>query len=89
MLKPCKVVIIIISLIGLCQSYSSPNCNSSSYYNILSLSCTTCPSNTIVSPLDNTYCNCSNTFYKNPSIIGFNYASSCLPITNFVMLALF
>ena len=83
------VVIIIISLLTLCFPYTSPSCNASSYYNILSLSCISCPSNTIVSQLDNTYCNCSNTFYKNPSSIGFNYASSCLPITNFVIFSLF
>lgn len=71
-------VIWIAVLVATVTTYSDPaSCNSSTqFYDMLLLQCTTCPSNTVKAN-DFTFCNCSNSSYKNPDVIGFNYVSSC------------
>lgn len=62
------------------STYTSPAaCNASQFYNVLLLECGTCPINTVQAD-DIAYCNCSNSFYQNVSVIGFNSSSSCQPL---------
>lgn len=66
--------------------YSSPSsCNSTAFYNYLSHACVGCPTNTAVSALDKTYCNCSVSQYANPDSIGFMSSDACLPISGSVI----
>lgn len=72
------ITITLFLLIPHSQSYKFPSqCLTTQYYNYLKYSCLSCPNNTIPSTLDNSYCNCSTSYYKNPNSIGFlSWASS-------------
>lgn len=73
--------LVFVSMLSLVATYSDPtSCTGSTkFYDILLLQCTTCPTNTVRAS-DFTYCNCSNSYYKNPDVIGFNNANSCLSL---------
>ena len=69
----------ILTFAALVCSYTDPaSCTASTdYYDIVTLTCTTCPTNTQRAN-DFAFCNCSNTHYDNPDVVGFNNAQSCL-----------
>lgn len=78
--------ILLFTLFNISFSYTNPSsCTSNNqYYNMISLDCTTCPSNTERGK-DFTYCNCTNSFYSNPDIIGFNSNTSpCISIVTII-----
>lgn len=71
-----------ISLITIVLAYSDPaTCTTTQFYDPILLQCTTCPTNTIPTA-DPSFCNCSTSYYPNPDVIGFNYASSCLALSS-------
>ena len=72
-------LLLIFALLALTNSYTDPTlCTASTqYYDPVTLTCTTCPANTQRAS-DFAFCNCSNTHYDNPDVIGFNNALSCL-----------
>lgn len=74
-------IFLLSTLINLSFSYTNPtSCTSTTqYYSLLTLECKTCPTNT-VQALDKSYCNCSNSFYQSPDVIGFNDAASCVSL---------
>lgn len=74
--------IFIMFVVGITNCYTNPTaCTSStSFYDIILLQCTTCPSNTNQAN-DFTYCNCTTSFYDNPAVIGFNNIQSCVNTT--------
>lgn len=74
--------VLTVWLCGEVACYESPSsCSNSNskYYNILTLTCTDCPANT-EKAADMTYCNCTNNFYPNWAVIGFNHPDSCKPL---------
>lgn len=84
-------VVVLVSALLILQGTSFQEieeCDANShFYNIMTHTCEACPnSNTVTSQLDRTYCNCSNSHYKNPSGIGFRNNDSCLELTVLVLL---
>lgn len=69
-------MIIIFILGALVYGYEDPS--TCQLYNYLTHACLSCPTNT--SPSTTGYCNCTGSFYPNPSTIGFNHADSCLDV---------
>ena len=71
-------LLLFIIMIASVRSYTSPSaCTSTSqFYNPVTLSCESCPANTNQAK-DFTYCNCTTSFYPDPSVIGFASNSSC------------
>lgn len=64
-------VVVLVSALLILQGTSFQEieeCDANShFYNIMTHTCEACPnSNTVTSQLDRTYCNCSNSHYKNP-----------------------
>ena len=77
-------LLILVLALSLCyvQGYQdSTSCATSSnqFYDILRLQCATCPTNTATAK-DNSFCNCTNAYFQNPSVIGFNHSQSCLAL---------
>ena len=77
--RPETLLIALFFLTITVHSYTDPAaCTASTqYYDVATLNCTACPANT-ARARDFTFCNCSNTHYPNPNVIGFKDASSCV-----------
>lgn len=77
------IIIMAFLFVGMSTQYSSiSSCTTNQFYNYISHSCETCPFNNMYpSPIDKTFCNCSNASYPNINSFGFMSASSCLNLT--------